>query len=389
MAKKKKQYPNERRNNIITGAAFGAFVALLIGLLVYNVASKNWIVKVDGATIRDKPFKVAMYQEKTFMENLYAMYGMDSSFWYYPSDESETSTYGMDAAMNSAYELFYQHVSLKEAERLGLTLTDEWRTKAREGFDEFMDLMTPTAKRYAGMSEKNLLRHFENTAMRQVLFEHIADTQFTLDEAALAASYDDYIKANRDELEQRNVNFILAETPAEAEEALERAKNGESIYDLIKEFCSTYTYEECDDDDHDDPDHYHPEDWRMMAEPLSMLLEYDLWFLNEGQKQTLYGIGEGEFSEIMHIEVSPGYSYFDEDEGVDVEIPAEERWLIVRIDEIDKPDYDEIYEEFRKNYIDQGRSAVFSEYFEAKLMEYNPEFNWDKIFSIDIAALPM
>ena len=126
MAKKKTQYPNKTKSNIITVLIAAMLVALLFAVVAVNAATRKYIIKVDGVKIPKSYYLMHLYSEKIKWEN---GTGYGKEYWNYDftSQGGPSATDVQKTALNAT---LIQRVSVLECKKLGLTLTDEQKEEA-------------------------------------------------------------------------------------------------------------------------------------------------------------------------------------------------------------------------------------------------------------------
>ena len=364
MAKKKLQHPNKKRNNLITAAVSGGLLILLAALVGLNIAGRNYIIKMDGVKVSVKEYKLCLYLQKLQIESLYG-----DSIWNLEIEEGVTLA--QDSTGRALQALFQRRVAVNEFRRLGLSLTAEQKEEAVKNRQVLRDNLTPRMLDEIGMSMKQLLVFCEEELMYSALYDYVTK-DFSFDGEAFSEYYEEYLVDNIKSLNTVNVNYILTDSLEKAEEALAKAKKGESIYNLIKQYSADY---EAPGEDAEKDGDGNVIDPRM--EPS------DAWYVDPIYDNDLideiYKLKEGEFSEIFEFH----HHSDDEDDHEAM------NYLFVYVDNIEYPDYAELKEEVREKYIDEEKGGIFSDYFWAIAEDIYIEENTDLINKIDIRTLPV
>ena len=436
MAKKKVQYPNRKRNNILTGFVSVVIIAALVVAVSLNVMARDWVLKIDGNNIKTNEYKLSL---AISMSN-YSMYRSMGYEWN--SQIGENGETLLDYAKNDAINMIInQNIITKECNNRGLTNTEEQITEAKESFDLFWESLSDAAKDDIGMSKSKIIKYFEESMLGDVLYEE-ETKHYVFDEAEEESAktyYENYLVENKTSVVTYNIDYVLTDDEVSADWAREKIERGEDFYGVIQEFeyginpsdevadepvvdgaevdepivdepvveepAEVHVHEEGEEHNHDH-DHDHAaenevaeghvhdencdheseepelEDPRMAPVPAAGVAALSTVI------DKIYEMSEGQLSEVIEIVVSEG----DEETG---DLPVY-KYAVVRVDSIVEPDYEALKEEQKEAYIKGVKDGMANEAV-TKIMEVSDIYdsatggikseiiNTDKINAIDVS----
>jgi len=242
MAKKKMQFPNKTRNNIITAAVVSAGAILLIALVALYIQSLNYVIKIDGKPVTKGSFILTLYLTRSEWENYYGsntiLQQQDSNGRYY-------AEYAMDDGLNRAMQ---QKVAANEFNNRKLSLTKEQKDEAKQYRDDLVANASKAMLNHIGMSNGQILKFWEEYMMYSALYDDITK-EYVFDAADYEIYYYDTLAEYDKSIREYNVNYIVVDSRQTAEEVQAKIKNGGDIFELIKEYSTEYAAPEDGEDD--------------------------------------------------------------------------------------------------------------------------------------------
>jgi|GEM_PF-3883255 len=432
MAKKKPQYPNRRRNNIITALVCLVLVAALATAVTYQVMANDYVIKVDGKSVNTKEYKLSL---AISMAN-YRTYAIDYGMGW-TSQIGENGETFTDLARNDALNMIVnQKVIEKECKNRGLTISEEQKTDAKESFESFWNgengvgVITKAQKEEIGMKDAEVLKFFENSMLGDVLYEDITkeyDFEGSEEEQQKAKEYyEQYLVDNKTKIIDYNINYIITDNRDNADLAQLRAARGEDFYSLIEEYeyaggaivpneevgeSSEISEEpnEVDEepsevvgeseeavdetgeivDEHEGHDHADgeeieetnaeeetepQEDPRKQPVPASSVTELAKVI------DQIYEMTEGQVSEVIEIVVTEA----NEETGD----PAVYQYAVVKLDNIVLPDYEALEVEQTEAYQKSVKDTMVNTIISGLMETFNiGDPNYDKINEVDASKL--
>jgi len=313
MAKKKPRYPNRNKNIII-----GIVSTLLIAAAIFGIATLNnfrtgYIFKLEGTRVPVREYNLYLFNQRINYE-----YSYGTDIWSYVSGDFSFYNMAQENALNS---LINTKIVLSKAADYGVVATDEDKAESSEIATQFVSNVEGSYGTgfldALKLTQKQLNQIMLESIIVDKVYEEITKN-FAPDEADLKTEYDTYLEENRIDYMTANVNYIKVSELALAKE-LDLALKADGDFDaLMSEHSTVY------DPEAEDP---------MATTDLSTLGVDDEVLLSALDMQP------GDISDFEGV--SDGYVLF-------------------RIESIVDPDYDELSQWFRDEYIISKKAEMYS-----------------------------
>jgi parvulin-like peptidyl-prolyl isomerase len=222
------------------------FVVLLAAQVLFVGCQKKEVANI--ATINDQ--KVGVDEFNLYLWSVQQSFeAMDKDIW--DTDFGDGKTAEEVAKERALDSITAVKVKLQEAEKLGVSLTDEEKKQAKEQAATLIAQMGEEKAKEMGIDEKLIIKIMEENTIGYKMYEEVTK-DFALDEEG----FEKYYKENEESLKQVRAKHILLKTHdfgedgqlvplteeqqnkalEKAQEALNRAKAGEDFAALVKEY---------------------------------------------------------------------------------------------------------------------------------------------------------
>jgi len=321
MAKKKPQYPNRKRNIIITTAVSAVIILALVSIGVINHLRTNYIFTLNGERASVREYRLYLFWQRGYFEE---QFGMGSSIWNYGYNET-TSFYELACQM-AVEDLLTTKLVNSKASELGVSASDEDKASAKQLATEFVDNMN--AGLSAGdvkflqafkMTHKQLTQTMLEDIIVAKVYDHLT-SGYELVEADFQTEYATYLEEQKLDYLTVNVNYIKVEDLTVAREVQAKLTAGEDFTELLKEYSVSYN-----------PD--------AETDPLAPVSLATLALSDESLERVLTLV-EGDISNIEDLDDGTGH-------------------MLLQIDSITEPDYAELEESLRGAYIDDQKLTIY------------------------------
>lgn len=243
---------SDKKIKIFAGVGILAFV-LLVAIVCYETFHKDPVLQVGDQKYYESDMEILynIYEQETTIEatnQLYVQYLGYGAEDYWNSDSVKTN--GKSTAMSTAISNI---LLAKEAEKNGVSLTEEEKVEVEKNVDELLQDMSTKVLKRSGFTKEKLLPYLTSATLASKYYKQILEG-YNVTAADVTVDATKY-----DEREVEAISVLLvaqdssgntaaiaedkkAEYKAKMEEYLAKAKAGEDFSKLVPEGDETYSY---------------------------------------------------------------------------------------------------------------------------------------------------
>lgn len=216
------------------------FLITVSGCLNRN--QNDYIATVEGEKISLEEFKVYLYIAQQEFEKLGDEDIWDTSF--------EAGLTAEEAAKERALDsLVHVKISIKQAKRLNISLTEEQKEQAKLDASSFLNSLTDSQLQNIAITEDKMLKIMEEKAIYKEVYEEVTKN-FEISEKDFQNSYKAYI-SKKDNLNalKLDIEYIFISPVStdkaqqdilnQAKEVLQKAKEGKDFKQLVDEYSKS------------------------------------------------------------------------------------------------------------------------------------------------------
>ncbi len=310
--RRKKGLDAATRNKVLLGIGICLVLVLCLGVAYIQLRPRP-ILKVtgtdaDGKSVTDTLYyKDALYDicnteaQYNGMQSLYQQF-YGSSFWEAENMDSKGRT-GAQVAKKAVMDgLKQREILCMEAEKNGVSLSDEEKSKADEDLKTFMDGLTDDQKKIRGLDEDTVRGEIERQALADKYKNQVIES-LGIDEEALKAG------VSKEKYRQYDLQYYMISKKSTDDDGNEKEldaatlkKNKKAIEDVRKKAVKAkdFTKDIIADSDEDNTD-----DDTGVQYLTENLLETDTDFLDEKALKKVKKMKNDEISDV--IETDDGY----------------------------------------------------------------------------------
>ncbi len=310
--RRKKGLDAATRNKVLLGIGICLVLVLCLGVAYIQLRPRP-ILKVtgtdaDGKTVTDTLYyKDALYDicnteaQYNNMQSLYQQF-YGSSFWEAENMDSKGRTGAQVAKKAVMSGLKQREILCMEAEKNGVALSDEEKSKVDEDLKTFIDGLTDGQKKIRGLDEDTVRNELERQALADKYKDQVIES-LGIDEEALKAG------VSKEDYRQYDLQYYMISKKSTDDDGNEKdldaatlKKNKKTIEDVQKKAVKAkdFTKDVITDSDEDNTD-----DDTGVQYLTENLLETDKDFLDEKALKKVKKMKNDEISDV--IETDDGY----------------------------------------------------------------------------------
>lgn len=350
MAKKKKRYPNRKRNiiigSIITAAVIILAVAGIATSVYLDMRSKNYVATINGEKVGVSEFKMELLQQQLMFENNYQI---TQETWY---QELDTDYLTVDYAKDMAYSyLMSGKVEVFKARELGVAvLSDEQKANVEADMESIKMYYGAEIMKYIGISDKDLFEALSVAYISDNLYNKVTSEGYVLDEEAFEEEYAAYIEENREGLRTYDINYIVVNSRELMDEILAQLDEGADFRDLVVEHSLDYYVPEPEPTEDGEEAEEEPD------ETDYALFSYVGNTMPEIMSNAVYVLEIGHVSEVLE--------YYNQEYD-------ETNYILVKLLSVTEPDYDTVKSGYKDSYVKSQKDDYYSVQFQEWQSEYD------------------
>ena len=368
MAKKKKQFPNKKRNNIMAIAVLLAVVILVgVGCGAYYFWDRNemsFIATIDGERVSAGEYRLNLLQLQLQYQQ---SFGPD--IWFMQIAEGFSIK---DMVKEEAFTMtISSYLSTMMAREHGADfLTFEQEQAIQSELDWLHLFLGPEVIRYIGLSDAELHTALSRAMHAENLFMMVTDDIFVFDEEAFEVEFAAYFEEQGHLFARYAFYYIFTDSAEDIQAAMALLEAGEEFFDVMAEFSIDFvpprppaevseeddeedeSEDESEDEPEEDADDDENEDGMFTIEVPINLNRIEVFGdeLGDDVDFIIFALEPGEFSGIVPL--------FNEWGGTD-------GYVIIKLLEIVEADYEFERMRFREEFfIPRGRNEIFVPIFE-------------------------